>query len=207
MDVYEIPPLDGDLDNFKQLHQTLLSLRGVWAAQEANKEKITNELIEKFKAEVDLMGERMAAAREVAEAQEVLSIESDPISMSLGLKEVLDTLLIDEERSKKIMEDQTKLRIEVTSFDELNQLILFVRARYQLWDAIVRWDEQKATWDETPYTELSPEMMEAEIEEFGEEMEQLEGSLPPNDVLLMLRQRVERVLQYWDHEEILGEGG
>jgi dynein heavy chain len=193
MTEHEIPHNDSDKEGFLQLQPVLLSLRTTVDAQIANRDKIIEELMEQFRIETDQIFERIKVSRAIAEANEVLSPKSDAIHMAAGLKEVLDTLLADQEKAAKFNAYQKKLKIEVQDFDELDKLIVFTKYRHQLWDSIARWDEQRKVWDSTPFHELVHETMTREVNEYVKTVQQLEKALPPNEVVPLLKQRVEDI--------------
>lgn len=193
MEDYKIESTPEDLAGFESLQPTLLTLRELIDAQTANREKLMAELMEQFRIETEEIWGRVNTIRVVVQAPEVLNPTSDPIILSHKLTQVRDILLADQEKAAKFTSYQKKLKVDVTDFEELDKLIVFTKIRHQLWDSLARWDVQKKEWDATPFSTLVPENMTREVNDYVKSIQQLEKGLPPNEVVPILKDKVDNM--------------
>ncbi|ODM98966.1 Dynein heavy chain 6, axonemal [Orchesella cincta] len=193
MEAYTIPPHEDSQKQFDDLNPLLHNLRNIVDLQVANKQKLMDELLEQFRLETEQIHARMEEAKVVVEAPDVLNPESDPNEMTEKLTEVKDILMADKEKADKFQLNQKRLKLDVTNFDDLDQLISFSKFRHQLWDSITKLEKQKQEWEEASFVNMNPEQLTREVNEFVKSIQQLEKGLPPNDVLPILKAKVEEM--------------
>lgn len=191
MDQHSIPMTEEFSKAHDELQPLLRALRDIVDEQVLNKDKLMEELLEQFQKETDEIHERMEEMRVIVEAEEVLDPNSDPNEMTEKLTVVKETLAADKDKADKFQLNQKKLKLEVTNFDDLDQLISYAKFRHQLWDSITKFERQKVEWEQESFANINPEQLTREVNEYVKSIQQLEKGLPANDVLPILKAKVE----------------
>ncbi len=83
------------------------------------------------------------------------------------------------------------MQLEVTNYDDLDKLIVEVKLRHQLWDSVTSWAVQREDWDVAPFHSLDQEELTREVNKFVKSIQQLEKGLPANEVVPLLKDKVE----------------
>lgn len=191
MEEYDIPTTEEYTEDNKELTPLLHNLRDIVDVKVLNKDQLMEELLEHFRKETEEIHERMENAKVIVEAEEVLDPNSDPNELTEKLTEIKEMLAADKEKADHFQLNQKKLKLDVTNFDDLDQLISFTKLRHQLWDNITKFEKQKAEWDDASFINMNPEQLTREVNEYVKSIQQLDKGLPPNEVLPILKHKVE----------------
>ena len=83
------------------------------------------------------------------------------------------------------------LQVEVTKYDELEEVFAELRLKQLLWNSIKDWDALLEEWRDVKFDTIDPEEMTATTMKYAKSCYQIEKGLPPNSVVPLLKQRVE----------------
>jgi len=79
----------------------------------------------------------------------------------------------------------------VTNYDELDKLLIEVKLRHQLWDSVTSWEVEREEWDVAQFHQLDQEELTREVNRYVKSIQQLEKGLPENEVVPILKTKVE----------------
>ena len=83
------------------------------------------------------------------------------------------------------------MQVEVTKYDELEEVHAELKLKQLLWDSIDEWDNMVNDWMESDFESLDPESLNNTTTRYGKSVYQLEKGLPPNGVVPQLKEKVE----------------
>ena len=86
---------------------------------------------------------------------------------------------------------QKNFKVEVTRFEELEEVSAELKLKQLLWDSVQEWDTLYATWLEENLLKLDAEDMNGQVTKFQKYVNQLEKGLPPNTIVPILKTRVD----------------
>ncbi|XP_059176439.1 dynein axonemal heavy chain 6-like [Physella acuta] len=168
-------------------------------------------IVEKFNkcAEKDAQ-EYLAEAKVMVEKMQDPML-LDPKAVRTEVREYLDQLLEQmstvQQKARGLRERQKQLKVEVTKLDYLDDAQNELRLRDVMWSSIDEWDEIVDRWTETPFMTLEPEEVTATTMKFMKTVQTLEKGLPPNQVVTMLKKKVEVMKNRVSHVCYCGGGG
>lgn len=86
---------------------------------------------------------------------------------------------------------QKNFKVEVTKFDELEQVAGEIKLKQLLWNSIEEWDNLSSEWNKAKFDTLEPESLNQIVNKYGKNAYQTEKGLPPNNLVPKLKQKVE----------------
>nr|XP_006813236.1 PREDICTED: dynein heavy chain 6, axonemal [Saccoglossus kowalevskii] len=86
---------------------------------------------------------------------------------------------------------QKNFKVEITKYDELEEVHAELKLKQLLWDSLKEWDEKAEEWVVCEFENLDPEQLTAQVLKYSKSVYQLEKGLPPNQVVPKLKERVE----------------
>ena len=84
-------------------------------------------------------------------------------------------------------------QVEVTKYDELEEVYAELRLKQLLWDSIDSWDQMVSEAMVAKFDTLDPEELTSTTMKYAKSVYQLEKGLPPNGVVPLLKGRVENM--------------
>lgn len=85
------------------------------------------------------------------------------------------------------------LKVEVTRFDILDEVVADVKLRQLLWESVEAWERYSDDWFHNDFSTLSPEDLGQTTARFIKYVVQFEKGLPENFIVPKLREKVERM--------------
>jgi len=88
---------------------------------------------------------------------------------------------------------QKNFKVEVTKFDELEQVAAEIKLKQLLWTSLEEWDDMSRGWMSVRFETLEPEQLNLTVNKYGKNAYQIEKGLPPNNLVPKLKHRVEEM--------------
>ncbi|VDL92757.1 unnamed protein product [Schistocephalus solidus] len=85
------------------------------------------------------------------------------------------------------------VKVEQPRFVELEEVSTELRLKQLLWDSITEWDQKHQKWMEADFMSLDPEDVSGTTMKFNKTVTQLEKGLPPNNVVPLLKYKVDKM--------------
>ncbi|XP_077994098.1 dynein axonemal heavy chain 6-like [Glandiceps talaboti] len=86
---------------------------------------------------------------------------------------------------------QKNFKVEITKYEELEEVHAELKLKQLLWDSLRDWDAQAEEWQTCEFDCLDPEVLNGQVTKYAKSVYQLEKGLPPNMVVPQLKDRVE----------------
>jgi dynein heavy chain len=191
IDQFKVPCPPEDLVVYATLFNTITACRN--AIDKALTERDSN--IIKFCSTLDKdivkLNEDCRKIKQQAQASSILDPDADKRTTRI----LLEKLIVEIEQLQKTAYTyrayQKNFKVEVTKFDELEETIGEIKLKELLWNSIDEWDTYFEEWKSARFDKLEPESLNQIVNRYGKNVYQIEKGLPPNNLLPLLKQRVE----------------
>ena len=188
---FKVPTPPEDFAVYQTLNPSITNVRN--AIDKSLTERDAN--IDKFCTHLDKdIAELDKVVKEIrVEAQNPLILDKD--SEKGKVKGILNKLLNQMENLQKeaftYKSYQKNFKVEITKYDALEEAHAELKLKQLLWTAIDDWDNLLEEWTTIPFDTLDPEAMNNTALKYAKSVMQLEKGLPPNQVVPMLKEKVE----------------
>lgn len=188
---YKVPCPPEDLVVYNTLYNTIQLSRN--AIDKALTEKDSN--IAKFCSTLDKdissLTDECRKIKQQAQSPSILDPEADKETTKNYLGKLI-TEIEDLQRTAYTYKSyQKNFKVEVTKFDELEETIAEIKLKELLWNSIDEWDIYFDDWKEKQFEKIEPETLTQIVNKYGKNVFQIEKGLPPNNLVPLLKQRVE----------------
>jgi dynein heavy chain, axonemal len=154
---------------------------------EDNAESNSSRFSKEVAAAIPRLRSDILAARNAAEDAYVHSVDSDPteaIKMLTALQSRVAELT---DRAKRYTRYQEILRLQVTTYDALDELRGDVNTKLKVWTALRDWEAVTATWLATPINDIVAEDIEKQVSQYMKTAIQGDRALAGNPVVTKLK--------------------
>ena len=121
----------------------------------------------------------------------ILDKDADKETIILKLKKLQDKMIQLQNKAYQFKSYQKNFKVEVTRFEELEEVSSELKLKQLLWDSVQEWDVMYAKWLEDSLLGLDAEEMNSSVTKFQKYVNQLEKGLPPNTIVPILKTRVD----------------
>jgi dynein heavy chain len=83
--------------------------------------------------------------------------------------------------------------VEVNRFTELEDVHTELKLRRQVWEDMGDWDAIQDEWNSAEFSQLNTETMQGVLAKFIKNINQFEKGLPPNNLVPVLKQKIEKM--------------
>ncbi|XP_075260085.1 dynein axonemal heavy chain 6-like isoform X4 [Convolutriloba macropyga] len=152
-----------------------------------------NKVVKEVKQESQDLHLDIAALRNLNHETDpkILDKDADKETIILKLKKLQDKMTQLQNKAYQFKSYQKNFKVEVTRFEELEEVSSELRLKQLLWDSVQEWDVMYAKWLEDKLLDLDAEEMNGSVTKFQKYVNQLEKGLPPNTIVPILKQRVD----------------
>ncbi|KAA0194622.1 Dynein heavy chain 6 axonemal [Fasciolopsis buskii] len=88
-------------------------------------------------------------------------------------------------------EAKQAINVEQPRFEELDNLVAEMKLKQLLWDSMEQWDALYEGWMTADFLKVDPEELSNTTNKYNKSVSQLEKGLPPNNVVPLLKERVD----------------
>ncbi|KAH9492578.1 Dynein heavy chain 6, axonemal [Bulinus truncatus] len=156
-------------------------------------------IVERFNKCAEKDGqEYLAEARDVFEKMQnpmLLDPKANREEIRQYVNDLLEQMELVQQKAKTLKDRQKELKVEVTKLDYLHEVQTELKMRDVMWRCIDEWDNIVLRWIETPFMSLEPEEVTATTMKYLKTVQTLEKGLPSNEVVSMLKKKVEVMRQ------------
>ena len=184
-------PLNPELNtNHFLLMQTGNSLKSSITKVEESLEKNKRRFAKQLKTEVPLLRDEIYDSRASLEHTMLSDLQSAPNAVTDYLQSIEDLILGQESQARDYQRYQKALGLEVTAFDELDEVKADLLIKQDLWASLGGWRRLTENWCESPLEHLNSQMMETEISKYFRTASICKRKLVGNPVAEMLKESV-----------------
>ncbi|TKS69211.1 Dynein heavy chain 6, axonemal [Collichthys lucidus] len=195
INMYSVPiPLDDQIE-FSQLQTNINKLqKDIHTAGEARDSKL-NSFSSSLHNDIDHLKSEVKKVKLKLQDPQILDITADSSQVHLLLEEI--QISVDELQSQASAYNsyQKKFKVEVTKFDSLEELTAAFRLKQLLWHSLEEWDSLQDGWRQSTLQKLDLEQFSSQVIKYGKYINQLEKGLQQNNVVPILKDKVEVMRQ------------
>ncbi|XP_055860055.1 dynein axonemal heavy chain 6-like isoform X8 [Biomphalaria glabrata] len=125
----------------------------------------------------------------------LLDPKADREEVRQCLNDLFEQMESVQQKSKALKDRQKELKVEVIKLDYLHEVQTELKMRDVMGTCIDQWDNIVQRWTEVPFMNLEPEEVTSTTMKYLKTVQMLEKGLPPNDVVSMLKKKVEVMKQ------------
>ena len=137
------------------------------------------------------LGKELKEVKAESQNPMILDAKADQQQVEKALKKMHNQMEELQQRAYLYKSYQKNFKVEVTKYDELEEVYAELRLKQLLWDSIRDWDNMLDEWRDAKWDTIDPEDMTSTTTKYAKSVYQLEKGLPPNGVVPMLKQRVD----------------
>ncbi|XP_069092738.1 dynein axonemal heavy chain 6 isoform X2 [Pleurodeles waltl] len=188
---YHIPAPPEDLALYATLQPSITGVRNAidksFGERDASLDKFTHSL-DKDIAELN---REVKEVKQKAQDPQILEITADETKVKQLLQDlqaVVDDL---QKRAFQYKTYQKNFKVEVSRFDELEEVSSELKLKQLLWDSLQEWSVLQEDWLKSQFDILDPELLNVQVTKYAKFVSQLEKGLPTNNVLPKLKKKVD----------------
>ncbi|KAK3599709.1 hypothetical protein CHS0354_037182 [Potamilus streckersoni] len=193
IDQYQVPTPPEDIAVYQTLNPSITNVRN--AIDKALTERDAN--IDKFCTHLDKdiaeLSKEVKEVKQEAQNPIILDVHSEKEKVKNVLKKLLVQMDELQKRAFTYKSYQKNFKVEVAKFDALEEAHAELKLKELLWTAIDDWDNLVTEWTQSKFDTLDPEQMNNTTLKYAKSVMQLEKGLPPNDVVKILKDKVELI--------------
>ncbi|XP_051939159.1 dynein axonemal heavy chain 6 isoform X1 [Hippocampus zosterae] len=157
------------------------------------------KMMEKFSKslQVDIkdLNQKVKKIKEQSQDPQILEVTADLSQVRVLLGELQISIDDLQAEASAYISYQKQFKLEVTKFDDLDDLKGEFRLKRLLWDSMVEWDLLQDGWRQTMLEKLDLEQLNSHVNKYTKYINQMEKGLPRNNVVPCLKEKVELMKQ------------
>ncbi|KAM8878755.1 dynein axonemal heavy chain 6 isoform 3-T3 [Spinachia spinachia] len=193
INTYSIPLPSEDMVGFATLHASIASLHSSITEAEFERNSSMEKLGSSLQKEINELNNEVQTIK--LKSQDLLDINADSSKVRLLLGEIKTSLDELQAQAHTYTSYQKQFKMEVTKFDALDEEISKFRLKQLLWDCLEKWDSLSDGWTQSTLEELDLEQFSSQVTTYSKYVSQLEKGLPLNNVVPILKEKVEGIKQ------------
>ncbi|EDO31800.1 predicted protein [Nematostella vectensis] len=193
IDNYKVPTPPEDLAVYQTLRPTVTAVRNVIDKSLAERDSNIDKFCTCMDKDIVQLGKDVKEVKQKAQDPKILDSSSKSESIIAYLKELQGKMDRLHDTAFTYKSYQKNFKVEVTKFEELEEVHAELRLKQSLWNSLVEWDQSQQDWTETLFEELNPETLSNNVMKYAKTVMQLEKGLPPNSVVPILKEKLENM--------------
>ncbi|XP_022919976.1 dynein axonemal heavy chain 6 [Onthophagus taurus] len=190
---YSIPVPGDDMSKYLGISVDMGSLRSLIDRKLEERPKAIKQFTDLMNKDISALISDVGCIKDECLQPWLYDIESNPEEVNGFLGILYERLLECVRRAKEYKEFQKELKLEVSRFDILDEVMNDVKLRMLLWESVDSWAKTIQEWYETEFTNLVPDDMNLFIAKNMKSINQLEKGLPKNLIVPKLKEDVEKM--------------
>lgn len=188
---YKVPCPPEDLVVFQTLFPCIQVTRNSIDKALTERDSNVAKFCSTLEKDIGTLTEDCRRIKSQAEAPAILDPDADPVATK-GLIDRLINEIEDLQKTAYTYKNyQKNFKVEVTKFDELEQVIGEIKLKQLLWNSLEEWETMTKEWSSIKFESLEPEQLNQIVNKYGKNVYQVEKGLPPNNLVPKLKQKVE----------------
>ncbi|XP_059179969.1 dynein axonemal heavy chain 6 [Centropristis striata] len=195
INMYSVPIIPEDLVVFSTLQPAINSLHNIIDEATAERDSSMEKLCSSLHKDIKELNREVINVRLKSQDPQILDINADSSQVRLllgGIQISLDEL---HAQASTYTSHQKKFKVEVTKFDALEEVTAEFKLKQLLWDSLEEWDSLSEGWKQSTLAQLDLEQFSSQITKYNKYVNQLEKGLPRNNVVPVLKDKVEVMRQ------------
>ncbi|XP_054635035.1 dynein axonemal heavy chain 6 isoform X2 [Dunckerocampus dactyliophorus] len=141
------------------------------------------------------LNQKVKKIKEKSQDPQILDINADFTQVRVLLEEIQISIDELQAQASAYTSYQKQFKLEVTKFDDLDDLKAEFRLKKLLWDSQEEWDSLQDKWKQNMVLQLDMEQLNSQVNRYNKYISQMEKGLPRNNVVPCLKDKVELMKQ------------
>ncbi|XP_008252409.2 dynein axonemal heavy chain 6 [Oryctolagus cuniculus] len=190
---YQVPTPPEDFAVFATMKPSIVAVRNAIDKSVGDRETSIKQFCLHLGRDLEDLNNEVNEIKLQAQDPQILDINADQDKIKVTLNElqvILDDL---QKRAFQYKSYQKNFKVEVSKFDALEEVSAELKLKQLLWDSFSEWDKLQQDWLKSRFDCLDPEMLNSQVSKYAKFVTQLEKGLPPNNVVPLLKNKVEKM--------------
>ncbi|XP_069845209.1 dynein axonemal heavy chain 6 isoform X1 [Dipodomys merriami] len=193
IDQYQVATPPEDFAVFATMKPSIVAVRNAIDKSVGDRETCIKQFCQHLGRDLEELNNEVNEIKLQAQDPQILDISTEPEKIKVMLSDlqyVLDDL---QKRAFQYKSYQKNFKVEVSKFDALEEVCAELKLKQLLWDSLSEWDKLHQEWLKSRFDLLDPEFLNSQVSRYAKFVTQLEKGLPPNNVVPLLKSKVEKM--------------
>ena len=191
IDQYQVPCPPEDVVSYGSLTTTLNGCRNAMDKALTERDAYVLKFVALLDKDIELLTHEVRQIKQDSQNPLLLDPSADKDKVKLLLDDYLKKIDQQQRRSAEYRLYQKNFKVEVTKFDELEEVYGELKLKEMLWNSLNEWDVMLEEEKVRDFNKLDHEQLTANVNKYGKNVYQLERGLPPNHLVPILKEKVE----------------
>jgi len=191
IDQYKVPCPPEDIVSYSSLATTLNGCRNAMDKALTERDSYVTKFVTLLDKDIELLSAEVKQIKQDSQNPLLLDPFADKDKVKLVLDEYLRKIDVQQRISTQYRLYQKNFKVEVTKFDELEEVYGELKLKELLWNSLNEWDVMLEEVKNQDFSKLDHEQLTGTVNKYGKNVYQLERGLPPNQLVPILKEKVE----------------
>jgi dynein heavy chain len=193
MENFNVPIPPEDLAQFQTiLKQAVMDCRSAIDKCVSDRDKFVDSLAGLIEKDIEEMNKELKDTKLEIQDPQILDAEAERKVVLEKVQRLVETINGMQDRAHEYRTYQKKFSIEVTKYEELEEVHAELRLKELLWNSMEEWDQLLVEWYNLEFNTIDPDEMGQVVQKYAKYAHQLDKGLPPNEVVKILKKKVEK---------------
>ncbi|XP_061839883.1 dynein axonemal heavy chain 6 isoform X3 [Nerophis lumbriciformis] len=157
--------------------------------------KMMDKFSQCLQKDIKELNQKVKKIKEKSEDPQILDVNADFNQVRVLLGELQISINELQAEASAYTSYQKQFKLEVTKFDDFDDLKAEFRLKKLLWDSLEEWDSLQEGWKQSMLEQLDLEQLNSQVNKYTKYISQMEKGLPRNNVVPCLKDKVEIIKQ------------
>ncbi|CAF3110570.1 unnamed protein product [Rotaria sp. Silwood2] len=191
IDQYNVPCPPEDIVSHSSLTTTLNGCRNAMDKALTERDSNVTRFVSLLDKDIEILTQDVRQIKQDSQNPLLLDPTADKDKVKLLLDDYLKKIELQQRTSTQYRLYQKNFKVEVTKFDELEEVYGELKLKELLWNSLNEWDIMLEEYQTLNFDKLDHEQLTGIVNKYGKYVYQLERGLPPNQSLPILKEKVE----------------
>ena len=188
---YRVPCPPEDFVSFSSLTTTLNGCRNAMDKALTERDSNVTKFVTLLDKDIELLTQEVRQIKQDSQNPILLDPTADKDKVKLLLDDYLRKIDLQQRTSAQYRLYQKNFKVEVTKFDELEEVYGELKLKELLWNSQGEWDVMLEEAKNQDFNKLDHEQLTGTVNKYVKYVYQLERGLPPNQLVPVLKEKVE----------------
>uniref|UniRef100_A0A6I8NU96 Dynein axonemal heavy chain 6 n=1 Tax=Ornithorhynchus anatinus TaxID=9258 RepID=A0A6I8NU96_ORNAN len=193
IDQYAVPTPPEDFAVFATLKPSVIAVQNAIDKSVGERDTTIERFCHYLGKDITELNREVIEIKQQAQDPQILDIAADQTKVKQILTDLQATVDDLQKRAFQYKSYQKNFKVEVSKFDTLEEVSAELKLKQLLWDSFYEWDIHQTEWLECKFDGLDPEQLNSQVAKYAKFVSQLEKGLPSNNVVPLLKQKVEKM--------------
>ncbi|XP_038615472.1 dynein heavy chain 6, axonemal [Tachyglossus aculeatus] len=193
IDQYVVPTPPEDFAVFATLKPSVIAVQDAIDKSVGERDTTIKKFCHYLGKDIAELNKEVIEVKQQAQDPQLLDIAADQTKVKQILNDLQVTLDELQKRAFQYKSYQKNFKVEVSKFNVLEEVCAELKLKQLLWDSFYEWDIHQTEWLECKFDVLDPEQLNSQVAKYAKFVSQLEKGLPSNNVVPLLKQKVEKM--------------